>query len=88
MNHSEFGAFDYRKYPKYQPLKKADRRWPDAVLAKAPEWCGVDLREGNQALIEPMTSDKKLRMWELLLDLALNRLKLAFPQLRHTILIF
>jgi 2-isopropylmalate synthase len=79
MNHSEFGAFDYRKYPKYQPLKKADRRWPDAVLTKAPEWCSVDLRDGNQALIEPMTSDKKLRMWELLLDLGFKQIEVGFP---------
>jgi 2-isopropylmalate synthase len=79
MNHSEFGAFDYRKYPKYQPLKKADRRWPDAVLTKAPEWCSVDLRDGNQALIDPMTSDKKLRMWELLLDLGFKQIEVGFP---------
>ncbi|MEC7149265.1 MAG: 2-isopropylmalate synthase, partial [Pseudomonadota bacterium] len=79
MNHSEFGAFDYRKYPKYQPLKKADRRWPDAVLTKAPEWCSVDLRDGNQALIEPMTSDKKLRMWELLLELGFKQIEVGFP---------
>ena len=79
MNHSEFGAFDYRKYPKYQPLKKADRRWRDAGLAEAPEWCSVDLRDGNQALIEPMTSDKKLRMWELLLDLGFKQIEVGFP---------
>ena len=79
MNEAEFGVFDYRKYPKYQPLKKYDRRWPDAVLTRAPDWCSVDLRDGNQALIEPMTSDKKLRMWELLLDLGFKQIEVGFP---------
>ena len=49
------------------------------MLTKAPEWCSVDLRDGNQALIEPMTSDKKLRMWELLLDLGFKQIEVGFP---------
>ena len=79
MSSEDFGVFDYRKYPIYQPLKKADRRWPDQVLTKAPEWCSVDLRDGNQALIEPMTSDKKLRLWELLVDLGFKQIEVGFP---------
>ena len=79
MSSEGFGAFDHRKYPIYQPLKKADRRWPDQVLTKAPEWCSVDLRDGNQALIEPMTSDKKLRLWELLVDLGFKQIEVGFP---------
>ena len=73
------GSWDYSKYPTYRPLQKADRRWPDAVLTAAPEWCSVDLRDGNQALIEPMTSAKKLRMWELLLDLGFKQIEVGFP---------
>ncbi len=46
------GTYDHRKYPAFQPLAMASRRWPDAVLDKAPIWCSVDLRDGNQALIE------------------------------------
>ena len=79
MSSEGFGAFDHRKYPIYQPLKKADRRWLDQVLTKAPEWCSVDLRDGNQALIEPMTSDKKLRLWELLVDLGFKQIEVGFP---------
>ena len=79
MSSEGFGAFDHRKYPIYQPLKKSDRRWPDQVLTKAPEWCSVDLRDGNQALIEPMTSDKKLRLWELLVDLGFKQIEVGFP---------
>ena len=79
MSSEGFGAFDHRKYPIYQRLKKADRRWPDQVLTKAPEWCSVDLRDGNQALIEPMTSDKKLRLWELLVDLGFKQIEVGFP---------
>ena len=88
MSSEGFGAFDHRKYPIYQPLKKADRRWPDQVLTKAPEWCSVDLRDGNQALIEPMTSDKKLRLWELLVDLGFKQIEVGFPLLRLMTLIF
>ena len=79
MSSIDFGVFDHRKYPVYQPLKKSDRRWPDQVLSKAPQWCSVDLRDGNQALIEPMTSDKKLRLWELLVDLGFKQIEVGFP---------
>ena len=79
MSMEDFGAFDYRKYPIYQPLKKVDRRWPDAVLTQAPQWCSVDLRDGNQALIDPMTADKKLRLWELLIDLGFKQIEVGFP---------
>jgi 2-isopropylmalate synthase len=79
MSSKDFGVFDHRKYPVYQPLKKSDRRWPDQVLSKAPQWCSVDLRDGNQALIEPMTSDKKLRLWELLVDLGFKQIEVGFP---------
>ena len=79
MSTEDFGAFDYRKYPIYQPLKKVDRRWPDALLTQAPQWCSVDLRDGNQALIDPMTADKKLRLWELLIDLGFKQIEVGFP---------
>ena len=72
-------GFDHSKYPSYKPIKKVDRRWPDAVLTKAPQWCSVDLRDGNQALIEPMTSQKKLRLWELLVELGFKQIEVGFP---------
>ena len=79
MTQNSSPGFDHSKYPSYQPIKKADRRWPDAVLTKAPQWCSVDLRDGNQALIEPMTSQKKLRLWELLVDLGFKQIEVGFP---------
>ena len=79
MKQNSSPGFDHSKYPSYRPIKKADRRWPDAVLTKAPQWCSVDLRDGNQALIEPMTSQKKLRLWELLVDLGFKQIEVGFP---------
>ena len=60
-------CFDFTKYRGFTPVKKVDRRWPDNVLEKAPIWCSVDLRDGNQALVEPMNAGQKLRLWEQLL---------------------
>ncbi|MCH1553016.1 MAG: 2-isopropylmalate synthase [Luminiphilus sp.] len=79
MKQNSSPGFDHSKYPSYRTIKKADRRWPDAVLTKAPQWCSVDLRDGNQALIEPMTSQKKLRLWELLVDLGFKQIEVGFP---------
>jgi len=79
MTQNSSPGFDHSKYPSYQPIKKADRRWPDAMLTKAPQWCSVDLRDGNQALIEPMTSQKKMRLWELLVDLGFKQIEVGFP---------
>ena len=57
-------SFDHRKYPteRFGPDKR-DRRWPDRALTRAPTWCSVDLRDGNQALIDPMNIPKKMRFW-------------------------
>ena len=57
----------------------ADRTWPDQILSKAPLWCSVDLRDGNQALIDPMTIPKKLRFWELLLHCGFREIEIGFP---------
>ena len=59
------------KYRAFQPVHLRDRTWPDAVLTKPPVWCSVDLRDGNQALIEPMDIPRKLRMFE-------TRVKIGF----------
>ena len=59
---------------KYQPFAQIElegRAWPEKTISKAPIWCSVDLRDGNQALIEPMGEEKKLRMFKLLLELSL-----------------
>jgi 2-isopropylmalate synthase len=56
----------FDKYRPYAPVDIQDRRWPDQTITRAPQWCSVDLRDGNQALIEPMGADRKRRMFEAL----------------------
>ena len=58
--------FDHRKYRPFAPINLPKRRWPDQVIQQAPRWCSVDLRDGNQALIEPMNPSQKLEMFKLL----------------------
>jgi 2-isopropylmalate synthase len=71
--------FDHRKYSPYLPIQKTDRRWPDKVITKAPDWCSVDLRDGNQALIEPMNPEQKLKMFKLLVDVGFKEIEVGFP---------
>jgi 2-isopropylmalate synthase len=72
-------TFDHRKYKPYPRIEKRDRRWPERVLTKAPDWCAVDLRDGNQALVKPMTVDQKHRMFKLLVDLGFKEIEVGFP---------
>ena len=72
-------TFNHKKYRPFPPIAKPDRRWPDQVIKKAPDWCSVDLRDGNQALIEPMTPDQKLVMFELLVDVGFKQIEVGFP---------
>ncbi len=79
--------YSHSKYQAFQPVQLPDRSWPNKVINKAPTWCSVDLRDGNQALIEPMSVAQKksyLRCW---LILALRKLKLASLLLRSQIMI-
>lgn len=71
--------FDHRKYARPATVPLADRQWPDRVIERAPQWCSVDLRDGNQALIEPMTVDKKTRLWDLLVKLGFKQIEVGFP---------
>ncbi len=72
-------SFDHRKYPAFSPLKMANRRWPDRQLDRAPRWCSVDLRDGNQALIEPMTARQKSQLWDQLVKLGFKEIEVGFP---------
>jgi len=72
-------AFDHRKYAAFQPVRKTDRRWPDRVIEKAPTWCAVDLRDGNQALVKPMTVAQKQRLFDLLVKLGFKEIEIGFP---------
>src|ERR1700733_7968575 len=72
------------KYSAYAPVPLPDRRWPAQVLTKAPVWCSVDLRDGNQALIEPMGVDRKNRMFDLLVKMGFKEIEVAFPSASQT----
>ncbi len=67
------------KYPAFKPVGLKDRTWPDAVLTRAPIWLSTDLRDGNQALIEPMDAARKLRMYEMLLRIGFKQIEVGFP---------
>ena len=72
------------KYKSFPPIHLPDRTWPDQVIAKAPMWCSVDLRDGNQALIEPMGHERKLRMFQMLLAIGFKEIEVGFPAASQT----
>jgi 2-isopropylmalate synthase len=72
-------AMPIRKYRAFAPIDLPDRRWPARVIDAAPIWCSVDLRDGNQALIEPMGPQRKLRMFNLLVRLGFKEIEVGFP---------
>jgi 2-isopropylmalate synthase len=77
------------KYRAFAPVRLQDRTWPDAVLTRAPAWCSVDLRDGNQALIEPMDIARKLRMFDALVRIGFKEIEVGFPsasQVEHDFL--
>ena len=69
----------FGKYRPFAPLGLDDRTWPDAVITEAPSWCSVDLRDGNQALIEPMDVERKIRMFKTLVDIGFKEIEIGFP---------
>lgn len=71
--------FDHKKYQPQLPVALASRTWPDQIIKVAPRWCSVDLRDGNQALIEPMTVDQKRRLFLLLIDVGFKEIEVGFP---------
>ncbi|MEI6897856.1 MAG: 2-isopropylmalate synthase [Psychromonas sp.] len=72
-------SFNHKKYRAYVPIQKKNRRWPDQIIDIAPLWCSVDLRDGNQALIEPMSPSQKLDMFKLLVDVGFKEIEVGFP---------
>ncbi|MDF1822657.1 MAG: 2-isopropylmalate synthase [Alcanivoracaceae bacterium] len=72
-------AFDHQKYRPFAPLNKTDRRWPGRIIEAAPDWCAVDLRDGNQALVKPMTVAQKKRLFQLLVDIGFKEIEVGFP---------
>ena len=72
------------KYSAYKPVDLVNREWPNNTIKKAPIWCSVDLRDGNQALIEPMGSERKNRMFSLLCKLGFKEIEVGFPSASKT----
>lgn len=70
---------NYNKYKKFETIKLKDRTWPDNEITKAPIWCSVDLRDGNQSLITPMNIDEKVEMFQLLVKLGFKEIEIGFP---------
>lgn len=67
------------KYQPFVPVRLTDRTWPDSVISQPPVWCSVDLRDGNQALIEPMDIERKVRMFEQLVKIGFKEIEVGFP---------
>lgn len=70
---------NYKKYKRFETIKLKDRTWPDNEITKAPIWCSVDLRDGNQALINPMTVEEKVEFFRLLVKLGFKEIEVGFP---------
>ena len=73
-----------KQYIPFQPVSLPNRKWPDKVITKAPIWCSVDLRDGNQALVTPMQLDEKLRMFKMLLAIGFKEIEVGFPSASET----
>src|SRR5262245_9207552 len=76
---SAVGRMPFHKYRAFKPVTLPDRQWPNRVIDRAPRWCSVDLRDGNQALIDPMNVDEKIRMFDLLLGIGFLEIEVGFP---------
>lgn len=72
-------GFNHKKYAPVEPVPTFTRTWPDRVVTEAPLWASVDLRDGNQALLEPMTVEQKKQMWALLVKIGLKEIEIGFP---------
>ena len=75
---------NYKKYKRVPVVDYPEREWPNKEIEKAPIWCSVDLRDGNQALIEPMSLDEKLEFFQLLVDVGFKEIEVGFPAASET----
>jgi 2-isopropylmalate synthase len=73
-----------RKYRPFEPINLADRRWPGQAITKPPIWCSVDLRDGNQALVEPMGPERKRRFFDTLISMGFKEIEVGFPAASQT----
>ena len=75
------------RYSSFIPVELTDRTWPNKKITVAPKWCSVDLRDGNQALIDPMDTPRKLAMFKLLVAMGYKEIEVGFPSASQPILI-
>lgn len=74
----------FEKYIPFQQIKLENREWPNNVITKAPIWCSVDLRDGNQALVDPMNMEEKLEFFHTLVDMGFKEIEIGFPSASET----
>ena len=74
----------YEKYRGFEPINIPDRTWPDKTITKAPTWCSVDLRDGNQALVDPMNLQEKLEFFTTLVNIGFKEIEVGFPSASET----
>ncbi len=79
MSGSNAQGFTHTKYRPFTPIKMTNRTWPDQIITQAPTWCSVDLRDGNQALVEPMTVAQKQALYQLLIEIGFKEIEIGFP---------
>ncbi|MEL0317376.1 MAG: 2-isopropylmalate synthase, partial [Aquiluna sp.] len=86
-NNQQSSGMPYQRYiPFHEQIKidLPDRTWPTKRISKAPRWCAVDLRDGNQALIDPMSPERKLEMFKLLVRMGYKEIEVGFPSASQT----
>ena len=74
----------FEKYIPFKQIDIPDRTWPNKVIDKAPIWCSVDLRDGNQALVDPMNLEEKLEFFHALCDMGFKEIEIGFPSASET----
>lgn len=84
MNISQESVFDYSKYQAFPVVDMPQRQWPDKQITKAPRWCSEDLRDGNQALINPLSVEQKIEFFKLLVKIGFKEIVVGFPSASQT----
>ena len=83
-NSQKPSGMPFDRYRPFTPIDLPDRTWPTKTMTSAPRWCAVDLRDGNQALIDPMTPARKMAMFELLVAMGYKEIEVGFPSASQT----
>ncbi|WP_372728426.1 2-isopropylmalate synthase [Nocardioides sp.] len=84
MNHQKPSGMPHQRYTAFPPVDLPDRTWPNATITAAPRWLSTDLRDGNQALIDPMSPARKMKMFDLLVKMGYKEIEVGFPSASET----